>query len=188
MTVTNPANGQGEIARRQSRMIRVEVAGDGVITAVNARGGQLRVGTGWEGEDFNPIELLLAAIGGCAAIDFSAVLEKRRHSLSSLSIEVSGHKAEDERLEEIAVHYLLPEGEMVRREEVEVARRLTAEVLCTVSRTVEIGCPVDHLVRANSARDVRVAPTPGFEPLDEAAVDDGVSCNEEKEESDDAKR
>lgn len=175
MTVTNPTNGQGEIARRQSRMIRVEVAGDGVITAINARGGQLRVGTGWEGEGFNPIELLLAAIGGCAAIDFSAVLEKRRHSLSSLSIEVSGHKAEDERLEEIAVHYLLPEGEMVPHEDVEVARRLTAEVLCTVSRTVEIGCPVDHLVRANSARDVRVAPTPGFEPLDEAAVDDGVS-------------
>ena len=165
MTNTEPMNGAGETARRQPRTVRVEVTGDGVITAVNDRGGQLRVGTGWEGEGFNPIELLLAAIGGCAAIDFGATLDRRRHSLSSLAIEVSGYKAEDERMEEIAVHYLLPAGANVPEEDVEAARRLTAEVLCTVSRTVEHGCPVDHVVRATSARFVPAASTQEDEPL-----------------------
>jgi len=172
MTNTEPTNGPSATGRRQLRTVRVEVAGDGVITAVNDRGGQLRVGTGWEGEGFNPIELLLAAIGGCAAIDFGAALDRRRHSLSSLVIKVSGHKAEDERMEEIAVHYLLPEGANVPEEDVEVARRLTAEVLCTVSRTVEHGCPVDHVVRATSARVVHAASTPEDEPLDGAVVEE----------------
>ena len=157
MTNTEPTNGPSATGRRQLRTVRVEVAGDGVITAVNDRGGQLRVGTGWEGEGFNPIELLLAAIGGCAAIDFGAALDRRRHSLSSLSIEVSGHKAE---------------GANVPEEDVEVARRLTAEVLCTVSRTVEHGCPVDHVVRATSARVVHAASTPEDEPLDGAVVEE----------------
>ena len=172
MTTTEPTNGPSETGRRQLRTVRVKVAGDGVITAVNDREGQLRIGTGWEGEGFNPIELLLAAIGGCAAIDFGAVLDRRRHSLSSLAIEVSGSKAEDERMEEIVIHYLLPEGANVPEEDVEAARRLTAEVLCTVSRTVEHGCPVDHVVRATSPRVVHAASTHEDEPLDGAVVEE----------------
>jgi len=126
--------------------VRVNVASDGTISALNTRGGQLPIGTGWEGEGSNPIEMLLAAIGGCAAIDFTTVLARRGHPLSGLDIEVRGRRAKDERLEAIEVRYVLPEGVEINEEDIEVARRLTADVLCTVSRTVQHSSPVEYLV------------------------------------------
>jgi uncharacterized OsmC-like protein len=126
--------------------VRVNVASDGTISALNTRGGQLPIGTGWEGEGSNPIEMLLAAIGGCAAIDFTTVLARRGHPLSGLDIEVRGRRAKDERLEAIEVRYVLPEGVEIDEEDIEVARRLTADVLCTVSRTVQNSSPVEYLV------------------------------------------
>jgi putative redox protein len=126
--------------------IRVTVASDGTMTARNTRGGELPIGTGWDGEYSNPIEMLLAAIGGCAAIDFTNVLARRGHPVSGLDIEVRGRRATDERLEAIEVRYVLPEGAEIDAEDIEVARRLTADVLCTVSRTIEHGGTVEYLV------------------------------------------
>ena len=126
--------------------VTVNVASDGTISALNTRGGRLPIGTGWEGEHSNPIEMLLAAIGGCAAIDFTTVLARRGHPLSGLDIEVRGRRANDERLEAIEVRYVLPEGANIDEEDIEVARRLTADVLCTVSRTVQHSSPVEYLI------------------------------------------
>lgn len=128
--------------------VRITVAGDGSISALNARGGELPIATGWEGSGFNPIEMLLAAIGGCSAIDFTTVLARRGHQLSGLDIEVRARRAGDERLEAIEVRYRLPADSAVDEQDIEVARRLTADVLCTVSRTVEHSSPVAHLVVA----------------------------------------
>ncbi|MFD6552991.1 OsmC family protein, partial [Streptomyces sp. NPDC058398] len=54
------------------RRVTVERTGTGHFTATNARGGTIAFGTGSGvgGEDeFTPVELLLAAIGGCTAAD-----------------------------------------------------------------------------------------------------------------------
>jgi len=126
--------------------VRVNVSADGSMSALNIRGGELSIGTGWEGQRFNPIEMLLAAIGGCAAIDFTTVLARRGHPLGGLEIEVRGRRASDERLEAIEVFYALPEGAGVSDEDIEVARRLTADVLCTVSRTVQHSSPVEFVI------------------------------------------
>lgn len=64
--------------------VRVNVSADGSMSALNTRGGELPIGTGWEGQRFNPIEMLLVAIGGCAAIDFTTMLARRGHPLSGL--------------------------------------------------------------------------------------------------------
>ncbi len=140
------ATATGRHARHAIMPVRVDVAADGAMTALNARGGEMPIGTGWEGERFNPIETLLAAIGGCAAIDFTTVLARRGHPLSGLKIEVRGRRASDERLEAIEVFYALPEDADVGDEDIEVARRLTADVLCTVSRTVQHSSPVEYVV------------------------------------------
>jgi len=133
-------------ARHAIMPVRVNVSSDGTMTALNTRDGELPIGTGWEGERFNPIEMLLAAIGGCAAIDFTTVLARRGHPLSGLEIEVRGRRANDERLDAIEVFYVLPDDADVSDEDIEVARRLTADVLCTVSRTVQHSSPVEYLV------------------------------------------
>jgi uncharacterized OsmC-like protein len=116
------------------------------MSARNTRGGELPIGTGWEGANSNPIEMLLAAIGGCAAIDFTNVLARRGHPLSGLEIEVRGHRASNERLDAIEVRYVLPVDSDIDELDIEVARRLTADVLCTVSRTVEHSSPVQYLI------------------------------------------
>ena len=104
------------------------------------------MGRGWDGQSFNPIEMLLAAVGGCAAIDFTTVLARRGHPLSGLEIEVRAHRANDERLDAIEVRYALPEDAVVDEADVEVARRLTADVLCTVSRTIQHSSPVEYFI------------------------------------------
>jgi putative redox protein len=152
-----PENEQSDAASRDSHTtaphvrhaimpVRVNVSADGTISALNARGGELPIGTGWEGQHSNPIEMLLAAIGGCAAIDFTNVLARRGHPLSGLEIEVRGRRASDERLEAIEVFYVLPKDAEIDPEDIEVARRLTADVLCTVSRTIERSSPVEYII------------------------------------------
>jgi putative redox protein len=133
-------------ARHAIMPVRVNVANDGTMSALNTRGGELPIGTGWEGQGFNPIEMLLASIGGCAAIDFTTVLARRGHPVTGLEIEVRGRRASDERLEAIEVFYALPKDANISDEDIEVAKRLTADVLCTVSRTVERSSPIEYVI------------------------------------------
>ena len=146
----NDAHGPVSATARHGRHaimpVRVNVSADGTMSALNTRGGELPIGTGWDGQRFIPIEMLLAAIGGCAAIDFTNVLARRGHPLSGLEIEVRGRRASDERLEAIEVFYELPDDAEISDDDIEVARRLTADVLCTVSRTVQHSSPIEYVI------------------------------------------
>jgi putative redox protein len=115
------------------------------ITAHNAQGGSMQVGQSRD-ELFNPVELLLVALGGCAVIDFGTTSRKRRHDVGPFAVEVVGEKADDARLQSITVTYRLAEGISADDPEVQTAVRLTRDVLCTVSRTLDHGVPVTHLV------------------------------------------
>jgi uncharacterized OsmC-like protein len=161
--------------------VRVSVAGDGSISALGTRGGELLIGTGWEGPNLNPIEMLLAAIGGCAAIDFTTVLARRGHPLSALEIEVRGRRASDERLEAIEVRYVLPEDSTVDHDDIEVARRLTADVLCTVSRTVEHSSPVEYLIVDELPTDNGEARSAGVADNGRAGTTERASSVEESQ-------
>lgn len=60
----------------------------------NPRGGSISIGPG-EDECFTPVELLLAAIGGCAAIDVDLITSRRARP-TGLSVKVTGDKIRDE--------------------------------------------------------------------------------------------
>lgn len=49
---------------------------------------------GGEGRGMRPMELLLAAIASCSAMDVVAILKKQREPLEDLRIEVEGERAE----------------------------------------------------------------------------------------------
>ncbi|HTX26300.1 MAG TPA: OsmC family protein [Streptosporangiaceae bacterium] len=133
------------------RSVRLERIQNGRYTAINTRGGRISMGTG-DGTDFTPVELLLAAIGGCTGADVDA-LTSRRAEPQAFEVLVDAEKVRDERgnhLTGLLVSFRIsfPAGEAGDR-----ARALLPDAvqkshdrLCTVSRTVELGTPVAHRI------------------------------------------
>ena len=115
--------------------------------ATNTRGGTINVGSG-ESDDFTPVELLMVAIGACAAVDVDMVTT-RRVEPDSFDVDVNANRVKDadgNRLDDIEVDFLLrfPDGPDGDRAQGLVARAIASahDRLCTVSRTVEWGTPV----------------------------------------------
>ncbi|WP_369226477.1 OsmC family protein [Streptomyces sp. R39] len=129
------------------RLVTVERTGTGRFTATNARGGTITFGTG-DGTEFTPVELLLAAIGGCTAADVD-VSTSRHVEPTAFTVTVSGHKVSDEdgnRMTDLAVAFSIafPDGAAGDRARAILPRAVAVshDRLCTVSRTVEAGTPV----------------------------------------------
>jgi uncharacterized OsmC-like protein len=129
------------------RSVRLERVENSKYIVTNDRGGQMRIGTA-QGTDFSPVELLLAGIGGCTAIDVD-ILTSRRAEPDAFEVAVDAEKVRDENgnhLTDIVVTFRVrfPEGEQgdKARALLPDAVRKSHDRLCTVSRTVELGTPV----------------------------------------------
>ncbi|GLY65750.1 OsmC family protein [Amycolatopsis taiwanensis] len=133
----------------EKRQVRIERVAAGRYVVRNERGGTIPIG----GDDFSPVELLLAAIGGCTAID-TDVATSRRTEPTEFTVTVSGDKVSDRetgnRMENLTVSFALrfPEGEQGDAARAMLPRTvaLSHDKLCTVSRTVELGTPVRPVI------------------------------------------
>ena len=133
------------------RSVTVERTGTGHFTATNPRGGTISFGTSSDphgGTDFTPVELLLAAIGGCTAADVD-VATARHVEPTGFTVSVTGDKISDEfgnRMTDLMVTFSVtfPDGELGDRARAILPRavKTSHDRLCTVSRTVVIGTPV----------------------------------------------
>ena len=120
----------------------------GAYTARNVRGGVIPVGTG-DDDTFTPVELFLAALGGCTAIDVDLVASRRAEP-TRFTVTVRGDKLRDEhganRLVDLEVEFAVefPAGADGDRAREAVPRLLqqSHDRLCTVTRTVEHGTSV----------------------------------------------
>jgi len=129
------------------RSVRLERVENSKYIVTNDRGGQMRIGT-VQGTDFTPVELLLAGIGGCTAIDVD-ILTSRRAEPGAFEVTVEAEKVRNENgnhLTDIVVTFRVrfPEGEQgdKARALLPDAVKKSHDRLCTVSRTVELGTPV----------------------------------------------
>jgi putative redox protein len=129
------------------RQVTVERLETGVYRATNQRGDQLTFGS-VEGAGFTPVELLLAAIGGCSAVDVDVVTERRAEP-EIFEVVVEADKVRDEvgnilRDIQMTFRITFPDGVAgdQARELVPRAVRASHERACTVSRTIEAGTPV----------------------------------------------
>jgi putative redox protein len=129
------------------RRVRLERIGNSRYTVSNERGGQITLGTG-EGTDFTPVELLLAAIGGCTAVDVD-ILTSRRAEPDTFEVLVGGEKVRDaagNHLTDLLVTFRVsfPAGEQgdKARTLLPDAVRMSHDRLCSVGRTVELGAPI----------------------------------------------
>ena len=129
------------------RSVRLERIENSRYVVTNDRGGQISIGKG-EGADFTPVDLLLAGIGGCTAVDVD-ILTSRRAEPEAFEVLVDADKVRDDagnHLADIVVTFRVrfPGGEQgdAARALLPDAVRKSHDRLCTVSRTVEIGTPV----------------------------------------------
>ncbi|HET9896037.1 MAG TPA: OsmC family protein [Streptosporangiaceae bacterium] len=117
------------------------------FAVTNDRGGEITIDMG-EGTDFTPVDLLLAAIGGCTAIDVD-ILTSRRAEPESFTVTVDAEKIRDEhgnRLTDVMVTFqtafpATAGGDEARAILPDVVRK-SHDKLCTVERTIELGTPI----------------------------------------------
>ena len=131
------------------RSIEMTRLAKGRYEATNSRGGRLVLGQGGTGEEFSPVELLLVAIAGCSAIDVDFIVAKRAEP-TRLDVRMSGDKIRDElgnRLTNLVLSFDVefPDDEAGRAAYDVLPRAVqqSHDRLCTVSRTVEVGTPVE---------------------------------------------
>ena len=141
MTTTDPTTDAGDL--RRVTLTRDSL---GRYTARNGRGGSITTSSGTE--ELSPVELLLAGIAACTAVDVDTVTTRRAEP-DSFDIEVTAEKVHDEHgnhLKDIEVTFRVrfPEGEGGDRAR-EILPKLVKrshEEFCTVSRTIMLGAEV----------------------------------------------
>lgn len=131
------------------RSITLDRIGEGRYKATNARGGVLPVGSGAD-PDFTPVELLLAAIAGCSAIDVDLITGKRA-TPTGFSVTASGDKVRDEggnHLVDLQVTFdvTFPDDEAGDAARAVLPRSIaqSRDRLCTVGRTVQLGAEITY--------------------------------------------
>lgn len=87
---------------------------------------------------FRPMQMLLAAAGGCSAIDVIGILKKQKQNPDDLKIEVSGERVSVDTYSEfrsVHIHFIL-KGDL---DEKKVARavKLSITKYCSVSKLLE---------------------------------------------------
>lgn len=125
------------------------------MEAHNEEGGKIRMDGsttigGLEG-GFSPMQLLLAGIGGCSAIDIVGILEKQKQDLQDLKIVVDGDKQKKDNHSEFNTIHLkfIFTGDLEPRK-VERAINLSIDKYCSVSKALERGSTITYSYEINN--------------------------------------
>lgn len=119
------------------------------MEAQNEQGGLIRMDGstsigGLEG-GFSPMQLLLAGVGGCSAIDIIGILKKQKQNLQDLKVEIDGDRQKKGTYSEfktIHIKYIFS-GDLDERK-VERAINLSLDKYCSVSKTLEKTSEITH--------------------------------------------
>jgi uncharacterized OsmC-like protein len=127
----------------------LEVQRDGQHEFVgrNERGAEVRLGRNGQPGSFSPAELLQIATAGCSAVTAEELVTRRVGGDSKFRVEVSADRREG--AQELDAVYVRFDVEMdnlepAQREALAAAVDRSIEKLCTVSRTLKKGIPVEE--------------------------------------------
>jgi putative redox protein len=126
-------------------MIKVEINRidkDFRMEAINDAGNTINMDAGpadgGHESGFRPMQLLLAAFGGCSAIDLISILRKQREPLQDLKITVTGEREQGvvpALYTEVHAHFKLF-GD-INQEKAQKAVSLSVDKYCSVAKTLE---------------------------------------------------
>jgi putative redox protein len=128
--------------------VRVERTGDDNFVARNHRGAEVAIGGSDEDGVFTPVELLLAALGGCEIVTIEPLTAKRGHRLMKLAATVESEKVAPTKLGTITVTYDVefPAGDDEAPQIfTDVAHRVH-ENHCTVGRALREVTPTEQVL------------------------------------------
>ncbi|TCO59190.1 OsmC family protein [Actinocrispum wychmicini] len=125
--------------------VRISRDAPAKFTATNGRGASIKVGRSQDGADFSPVELLMAALGACAALSADHVISRRLGDDAPIDVEVTAEKDEEaDRLTSMATRFDLDMSVLGQTDQDTLVKLVARAVerTCTVSHTIEPGVPV----------------------------------------------
>lgn len=126
------------------------------MEAKNEEGGIIRMdGTrsigGLEG-GFSPMQLLLAGVGGCSAIDIIRILKKQKQELTDLQIIVDGDRVKKDTYSEFEkIHLHFDFKGILDPKKVARAINLSLDKYCSVSKILEQATTITHSYSINKS-------------------------------------
>ncbi len=107
--------------------------GEMAFVGQNAIGGTVQMGTLDGKPGVSPMQLLLAAVGGCTGEDILSILRKKRVDLTDMQVKISGKRADDfpKIWTHISITYLI-RGNGIKPKDVEQAIELSEKKYCSV--------------------------------------------------------
>lgn len=124
------------------------------MEAVNPEGNKLIMDAapeiGGHNAGFRPMQMLLAAVGGCSTIDILLILKKQKQEIESFVVEVEGdrEKIEDYSLfRNIVLHFKI--SGKVDKQKADRAIKLSLEKYCSVSKTLEPTAKISYKLTIN---------------------------------------
>ncbi|HTJ50994.1 MAG TPA: OsmC family protein [Cyclobacteriaceae bacterium] len=133
-------------------MIKVEInrLNEGFhMEAVNEQGNALQMDAspdiGGTNQGMRPMQLLLAAFGGCSSIDLINILKKQKQPLKDVKVTVTGEREKDvvpALYTEVHAHFKLFGA--LDKDKVQKAVSLSVDKYCSVAKTLEKSAKVTY--------------------------------------------
>lgn len=126
--------------------VNIRRNGEGLkFRATNPSGGSVVVDGQSESHGMRPMELLLSALGTCAAFDLVKILEKQRQEVADVQIDITGDRSEEgypnpftKILLEFRVYGQVDEAKAAR------AVTLAVDKYCSVRDSLNPGMAIEH--------------------------------------------
>ncbi|MFO7584873.1 MAG: OsmC family protein [Anaerolineales bacterium] len=134
-----------EKATNQWKEVTTTWDGQSGYVVRNPAGGLALMGKDKDGNlGIGPMEMLLAGLAGCTAMDMLSILEKKRQKPEKIEVRVLGNQRTDDYpmfYTEFKVEYLLW-GENLKEKDVAQAIQLSEEKYCSVGGTLAKAGPI----------------------------------------------
>ena len=117
--------------------------------AINENGNKVQLDAspdiGGTNQGMRPMQMLLAAMGGCSAIDLISILKKQKQQLRDIKVTVSGERepnATPSLYTEVHAHFRL--FGTIDKDKAEKAVSLAVDKYCSVAKTLEAKARITH--------------------------------------------